>query len=286
MTIKNLTSTAAMASLCLIISSCGEKSTRKKNPAANPIVSQDQGVPGPITSPIYNQQSNPTQYQQSLPGGQSNCLPNSGKVPCSATNPYAGPAYDSKGGIGYPQNPYPGNGPQGGIGYPQNSYPGQREYIQNPGQNCPPGYYCNMGGGPQGGVISGGLSASFYSQQDVISCMGRAMERGIPVNGGWPIFDGGIQAGIIGNGGNLSYSIDGASNTNFPFPHVVMLKTVNILNAGTVYLNNPRAVYCIKQTNFISAMTYSACNPLGVIVYKNSGWLGLNALSIPGCGGF
>ena len=268
MTMKKLTSAAAITYICLIISGCGQTPSKKKSTAPGPIVMQNQGVPGPVTNPVYNPQSNPIQYQQTLPGSQSNCLPNTGKVPCTPAAPY--PGYDAK----------------GSVTYPPNTYQGPKEYIQNPGQNCPPGYYCNMGGGPQGGVISGGLTASFYSQQDVISCMGRAMERGIPVNGGWPIFDGGIQAGIIGNVGNMGYSIDGASSTNFPFPHVVMLRTINILNTGTVYLNNPRAVYCIKQTTFVSAMTYSACNPLGVIVYKNNSWLGLNALSIPGCGGF
>jgi len=268
MTIKKLTSTAVMATLCLILGACGEKKSKKKSPAPNPIAIQNQGVPGPVPTPAYTQPSSPTQYQQPLPGSVTNCLPNSGKTPCPVTTPY--PGYD----------------PKVTPGYPPTAYQGPREYIQTPGPNCPPGYYCNSGGGAQGGIISGGLSASFYSQQDVISCMGRAMERGIPVNGGWPIFDGGIQAGLIGSVGTLGYTIDGSSSTNFPFPHIVMLKVVNILNAGTVYLNNPRAVYCIKQTSFVSAMTYSACNPLGVIVYQNSGWLGLNALSIPGCGGF
>jgi hypothetical protein len=266
MTMRNLPQGTLLICALLVLSSCGEKSSKKKS-TPNPIGVQNQGVPTPQPGPIYTPGPTPSQNPTPFPNTKSNCIPGSGQPPCSLNT-----AYDTKGG---------------GNGYPPTTYnPGQKEYIQNPGQNCPPGYYCNTGGGAGGGFISGGLSASFYSQQDVISCMGRALERGIPVTGGWPIFDGGIQAGIIGSSAGLGYTIDGASSTNFPFPHVVMLKVVNVLNAGTVYLNNPRAVYCIKQTSFLSAMSYSACNPLGVIIYQNSGWLGYNALSIPGCGGF
>lgn len=159
---------------------------------------------------------------------------------------------------------------------------GGKSYIPNPGQTCPPGYYCNGGNNPTG-LVSSGVLGNFYSGQDVVACMQQAISRGIPVSGGWPIFDGGIQVGAAGYSGGLGYAIDGINSPNIPFPHIVMLKVSNFLNTSTVQLGNPYAVYCIKQTSFLSSISYASCNPAAVIIYQSTGWMGLNALSMPGC---
>ena len=160
---------------------------------------------------------------------------------------------------------------------------GGKPYIQNYGQNCPPGYYCNGGNTPMGMASSGPLG-NFYSGQDVVSCMQQAISRGIPVSGAWPIFDGGVQVGAAGYNGGLGYSIQGVNSPDMPFPHIVMLKVSNFLNSSSIQLGNPYAVYCIKQTSFLSTISYASCNPAGVIIYQSTGWMGLNTLSLPGCG--
>jgi len=236
------------------IAACGSKE-KKASPAPAPNPSQtSQGAPTVPGQPYYTPPPVNGYPNQSIPG--STTVKGS-----PTTNPY-----------------YPGSTGKDGLPMP---YPqGNQGYIPNPGQACPNGYYCNT---PNSGILTGGTFGSFYTQDDVVACMGQAIARGIPVNGAWPIFDGGLQGGAFGYGGNLGYTISG-NNIGMQFPHVVMLNVLNVLNVGTVQLNNPFAVYCVKQKSVLSSMSYNACNPASVIVYSNQGWMGVNAQAIPNCG--
>ena len=242
---------------------CGSKEKSKPTKPVTQPSQTSQGAPTVPGQPIYTPppiNQYPTQTMP-IPGGK-------GGVP---------PVYQTP---GYPTPGYPNTVGKDGlpVGYPSAG----KDYIPNPGQACPTGYYCNT---PNRGIMTGSVLGSFYTSDDVVSCMNQAIGRGIPVSGAWPIFDGGVQGGALGYGGNLGYTISGG-NIGMQYPHVVMLNVMNFLNVGNVQLNNPFAVYCVKQTNILSSVTYGACNPASVIVYKNNAWLGINAQAIPGCGAY